>query len=162
MPSHFVDTPLAAGTHASGTLASALGAHAGRIARQPRVSVDANVPAGLVGFMRDRLLWDTLLVVAHDDLRRARDVEHYRMARQRARTSITLDGDDLDDVRFPPAESGGLVLCAPDAGALMRLLARFDAGIFRGPGTENGSPGDEDRAPLAGRKMHLHADWRRT
>jgi hypothetical protein len=144
-----------------GTLASELGAHAGRIARQPRVYVDANVPAGLVGFMRDRLLWDTLFVVEHDDLRRARDVEHYRMARQLARTLITLDRDYLDDVRFPPAESGGvLVLCAPDAGALMRLLARVDAGIFRGPGTENGPPGDEDRAPLAGRKMHLHADWR--
>jgi hypothetical protein len=146
-----------------GTLASELGAHARRIARQPRVYVDANVPAGLVGFMRDHLHWDTLFVVEHEDLRRARDDEHYRMARQLARTLITLDRDYLDDVRFPPVESGGvLVLAAPDAGALMRLLARIDAGIFRRPGAEEAPAGDGNQVPpLAGRKMHLHADWGR-
>ena len=42
--------------------------------------VDANVPAGLVAFMRNRLQWDVLFVIEHDDLRRARDGEHYRRA----------------------------------------------------------------------------------
>ena len=36
-----------------GTLASELGPHAERITEQPRVYVDANVPAGLVAFMRE-------------------------------------------------------------------------------------------------------------
>ncbi|HKC57416.1 MAG TPA: hypothetical protein VKC35_14880, partial [Vicinamibacterales bacterium] len=61
-----------------GTLASELGPHADRLTEQTRVYVDANVPAGLVGFMREVLHWDALFVVEHDDLRRARDVEHYR------------------------------------------------------------------------------------
>ena len=55
-----------------GTLASELGAHADRIAGQPRLYVDANVPAGLVSFMRNQLRWDVLFVIEHDDLRRAR------------------------------------------------------------------------------------------
>ncbi len=38
-----------------GTLASELGTHAERIAGQPRVYVDADVPAGLVAFMRTGL-----------------------------------------------------------------------------------------------------------
>ena len=67
-----------------GTLASELGAHAERIAGQPRVYVDANVPAGLVAFMRSELQWDVLFVIEHDDLRRARDGEHYRLARRAA------------------------------------------------------------------------------
>ena len=54
-----------------GTLASALGPHASRIAGQPRVYVDANVPAGLVTFMRRQLRWDVLYVIEDDDLRRA-------------------------------------------------------------------------------------------
>src|SRR3970282_1607229 len=61
-----------------GTLGSELGPHAGRISGQPRLYVDANVPAGLVAFMRTRLRWDVLFVLEHDDLRRARDGEHYR------------------------------------------------------------------------------------
>src|SRR5678816_1715226 len=98
-----------------GTLASELGGHAGQIAGQPRVYIDANVPAGLVGFMRRSLSWDVLFVLEHDDLRRARDDEHYRLARQLRRTLITLDRDYLDDRLFPPAESGGVViLTAPE------------------------------------------------
>ena len=62
-----------------GTLASELGAHAARIAGVPRIYVDANVPAGLVTFMRGTLRWDVLFVIEHDDLRRARDGEHYRL-----------------------------------------------------------------------------------
>ena len=132
-----------------GTLASELGAHAGRIAGQPRVYVDANMPARLVAFMRTALQWDALFVIEHDDLRRARDGDHYRLARELRRTLITLDRDYLDDRKFPPAESGGvLVLTAPEAHGYMSLLTRLDAGLFR-----------QELLPLAGRKLHAHVDW---
>ena len=132
-----------------GTLASELTPHAERLAGQPRVYVDANVPAGLVGFMRTRLHWDVLSVIEHDDLRRASDVEHYRRARDLGRTLITLDHDFLDDPRFPPAESGGvLVLTAPGEQGFRRLLTRADTGLFR-----------RAPLPLRGRKLHVHADW---
>jgi hypothetical protein len=109
------------------SLSDALAPHAARIANQPRVYVDANMPAGLVAFMRDNLKWDVLFVIEHDDLRRARDDEHYVMARQLRRTLITLDRDYLDDRRFPPAQSGGvLVLTAPDQRGFAALLARLD------------------------------------
>ena len=52
-----------------GTLASELGPHAGRIAGQPRLYVDANVPAGLVTYMRTKLQWDVLFVIEHDECR---------------------------------------------------------------------------------------------
>ena len=132
-----------------GTLASALGPHAERIAGQPRLYVDANVPAGLVAFMRTRLQWDVLFVMEHDDLRRARDGEHYRLARQLARTLITLDRDYLDDREFPPVESGGvLVLTAPGERGYISLLTRLDADLLR-----------DAVSPLAGRKLHVHVDW---
>src|SRR5919204_6408076 len=115
-----------------GTLASELGPHAGRIAGQPRIYVDANVPARLVAYMRATLHWDVLFVIEHDDLRRARDGEHYRLARQLRRTLITLDRDYLDDKKFPPDESGGvLVLTAPQEKGLAVLLARVDKELFR-------------------------------
>src|SRR5918992_1134208 len=125
-----------------GTLASELGAHAGRIAGQPRIYVDANMPAGLVTFMRATLQWDVLFVIEHDDLRRARDGEHYRLARQLRRTLITLDRDYLDDQAFPPNESGGvLVLTAPEHGGLIMLLRRLDEEIFRAAAAEGvGAP----------------------
>jgi hypothetical protein len=141
-----------------GTLASALAGHAERIAGQPRVYVDANVPAGLVVFMRGGLRWDALFVIEHDDLRRARDGEHYRLARQLRRTLITLDRDYLDDRRFPLAESGGvLVLAAPDEQAYARLLRRLDSELLR---TAPGSRAPDVAAlPLEGRKLHVHVDW---
>ena len=130
-----------------GTLASELGPHAGRIAGQPRLYVDANVPAGLVTFMRARLHWDVLFVLEHDDLRRARDGEHYRLARQLGRTLLTLDRDYLDDEKFPPAESGGvIVLAAPTEHGFVGLLKRLDD-MFRVP------------VPLDGQKLHLNVDW---
>ena len=136
-----------------GTLASELGPHADRIAGQPRIYVDANVPAGLVSFMRTTLKWDVLFVIEHDDLRRARDGEHYRLARQLRRTLITLDRDYLDDRRFPSAESGGvLVLTAPEEGGYIGLLRRLDAELFRDPVATDGA------MPLAGRKLHMHVD----
>ncbi len=64
-----------------GTLASELGACAGDIAGSPRVYVDANIPAGVVAFMRARLRWDVLFVIEHEDLRRAPDRVHYHRAR---------------------------------------------------------------------------------
>jgi hypothetical protein len=132
-----------------GTLASELGAHAERIAGQPRVYVDANMPAGLVAFMRTDLRWDALFVIEHDDLRRARDGDHYRLARELRRTLITLDRDYLDDRKFPPAESGGVfVLTAPEENGYMALLTRLDAELFR-----------QASLPLQGRKLHLHVDW---
>jgi predicted nuclease of predicted toxin-antitoxin system len=138
-----------------GTLSDALAPHAARIANQPRVYVDANLPAGLVAYMRDTLKWDVLFVIEHDDLRRARDDEHYVMARQLRRTLITLDRDYLDDRKFPPGQSGGvLVLTAPDHRGYAGLLARLDREVFRLPATA-----DASSTPLAGRKLHLHVDW---
>ena len=54
-----------------GTLSTELAPHVERLAN-PRVYADANVPAGIVTFMRERLQWDVLAVIEHDDLRRAR------------------------------------------------------------------------------------------
>ena len=132
-----------------GTLASELAPHAERLSGQPRVYIDANVSAPLVAFMRHDLRWDALFVIEHDDLRRARDADHYDMARQLGRTLITFDRDYLDDARFPPERGGGVVvLSAPGEQAFMRLLARLDRELLRS------SP-----APLAGRKLHVHVDW---
>ena len=135
-----------------GTLASELGPHAERISGQPRLYVDANVPAGLVAFMRTRLQWDVLFVLEHDELRRARDGEHYRRAREWGRTLLTLDRDYLDDRKFPPGESGGVVvLTAPTDSGYEGLLARLD-GLLRA----------DDGLPLEGRKLHVHVDWEGT
>jgi hypothetical protein len=137
-----------------GTLASELGPHAERIASEPRVYVDANVPAGLVSFMRNVLHWDVLFVIEHDDLRRARDGEHYRLARQLRRTLITLDRDYLDDRKFPPAETAGvLVLAAPGEPGYIALLKRFDRDVFRAAETAGTA------LPFEGRKLHVHVDW---
>jgi hypothetical protein len=139
-----------------GTLASELGPHAERIARQPRIYVDANVPAGLVSFMRGSLKWDVLFVIEHADLRRARDGEHYRLARRLHRTLITLDRDYLDDRHFPPCESGGvLVLTAPEERGYIGLLKRLDVEIFR---ASDADACDAAALPLAGRKLHMHVD----
>ena len=109
----------------------------------PRVYADANLPNGVVVFMRATLGWDVLFVVEHDDLRRARDTEHYRLARQLGRTLVTLDRDYLDDRVFPPADGAGvIVLAAPDERWLQRLLAEADRQLF------HGAP-----LPLEGRKV---------
>src|SRR5262245_53311620 len=108
-----------------GTLASELGAHAERLMPRPRIYADANVPAGLVAFMRGALEWDVLFVLEEDGLRRAPDVKHYRLAHQLRRTLVTMDRDYLDDRRFPPEESAGvLVINAPDERQMSSLLTR--------------------------------------
>jgi hypothetical protein len=133
-----------------GTLASELAPHATR-STDPRVYADANIPSGVVGYMRTRLGWDVLFVIEHDDLRRARDIEHYRMARQLGRTLVTLDRDYEDDRSFPPDESAGvIVFSVPDERWLCRLLKRADREIFRVSGA---SP-----LPLQGRKVRWDVD----
>jgi hypothetical protein len=119
------------------------------------------MPAGLVTFMRNALRWDVLFVIEHDDLRRARDGEHYRLARQLRRTLITLDRDYLDDRKFPPDESGGvLVLMAPEERGYVSLLKRIDAELLRVDRHRSDPSGPADRpAPLQGRKLHVHVDW---
>lgn len=132
-----------------GTLWSELGPVADAVADRPRVYADANVPAGLVAFMRETLKWDVLSVMEQPDLRRARDIEHYRLARQLRRTLVTLDRDYLDDRQFPPAEgSGVLVIAAPDERGLAALLKRLDVHLFASA-----------ILPLDGRKLHAHSDW---
>jgi uncharacterized protein DUF5615 len=146
-----------------GTLASELGGYAEQVSGQPRVYVDANVPAGLVSFMRQALHWDVLFVLEHEELRRARDGEHYRLARQLRRTLITQDRDYLDDRKFPPEQSGGvLVLWAPVEKGLMVLLKRVDREVLRRnpiPETSVDEIVDAPPLPLQGRKLHVHIDW---
>jgi hypothetical protein len=146
-----------------GTLASELGGYAGGVSGQPRVYVDANVPAGVVSFMRHVLQWDVLFVLEHEDLRRARDGEHYRLARQLRRTLITQDRDYLDDRKFPPEQSGGvLVLWAPVEKGMMVLLRRVDREVLRrGEQPDAAGPDEtgEPSMPLEGRKLHVHIDW---
>lgn len=141
-----------------GTLSSELAAHAQRLTPRPRIYADANVPAGLVAYMRTHLQWDVLFVLEEDTLRRAPDTTHYRLAQQLQRTLVTLDRDYLDDRRFPPAESGGvLVIHAPDERLLSKLLDRINRAIFRANGADGDSP--IVPLPLAGRKMQVHTDW---
>ena len=132
-----------------GTLWSELGPVAEAVSDRPRVYADANVPFGIVAFMREKLRWDVLFVLDHPDLRRARDAEHFRLARQLRRTLVTLDRDYLDDADFPPDQGCGvLVIAAPDERGLAQLLKRLDDQLF------SSAP-----LPLDGRKLHAHSDW---
>jgi hypothetical protein len=128
-----------------------------RLVARPRIYADANVPAGIVAHMRQRLQWDVLFVLEDADLRRAPDVKHYQLAYQLRRTLVTLDRDYLDDRRFPPEVCGGvLVIQAPDERQLSGLLDRVDRSLFH--------PDDVEEAvalPLAGRKLQVNTDWGR-
>jgi hypothetical protein len=135
-----------------GTLFSELAPHAERLTPRPRIYADANVPAGLVEHMRRRLQWDVLFVLEDEKLRRAPDLAHYRLAQQLRRTLVTMDRDYLDDRRFPPAETCGvLVIQAPDERQLTLLVERIDRSLF--------PPEEAALLPVAGRKLHLHTDW---
>jgi hypothetical protein len=129
------------------TLATELTPFARRDA--PRVYADANIPSGIVSFMRHHLAWDVFFVLEHEELRRARDIEHYRLARQLARTIVTLDRDYEDDDRFPPGEGAGvIVFTAPDERRLRDLLVRLDREVFRAEGAS--------ALPLERRKMRWY------
>ena len=134
------------------TLASELGPRVDAGGGDPRVYVDANVPTGVVRYMRERLHWNVFFVMEHDDLRRAADEAHYQMARRLHSTLITMDRDFLDERRFPIDESGGvIVLHAPDERGLDKALARIDRAFFP-PRRAHGTP------PLVGQKIDVHPD----
>jgi len=142
------------------TLSSELASVAQELTDAPRVYADANMPAGLVAFMRQRLHWDVLFVLERPDLRRAADLEHFHLANQLRRTLITLDRDYLDDTRFPPAASSGvLVVAAPDEQRLAKLLSRLDRALFRPRARRRGPRPPSTPLPLEGRKLHAHPDW---
>lgn len=133
-----------------GTLASELRPIAADLSARPRVYADANLPAGLVESLRHRLGWDVLFVVEHDDLRRASDLVHYQRALELGRTLITLDRDFIDDRRFPPDLSPGVVVCwAPNEVGLLQLFRDLDESVFR--------PDPTAALPLRGRKLELTA-----
>ena len=130
-----------------GTLASELAPHVW--GDRPRIYADANIPNGVVHYMRTELGWDVFFVLEHEELRRARDIEHYRMARRLARTLITQDRDYENDALFPPAEGAGvIVFVSPDERRLCELLSTADRRLFRGEGAT--------ALPLEGRKMRCH------
>lgn len=134
-----------------GTLFSELGPLRAAHAKGPLVYADANVPAPLVGFMRGRLLWDVLHVVDEPAWRRATDLAHFHRARDLHRTLVTLDHDFLEDRRFPPIESPGvIVLSAPDDRALRTLLAEVDT-FLRGRSVVG---------PMTGQKLRVCPGWR--
>ena len=116
-----------------GTLSSELAPHAERLSPQPRIYADANVPAGLVAYMRARLGWDVLFVIEEDELRRAPDVEALPPGPAACGgRCVTLDRDYLDDRRFPPAEGRGvLVLSAPDERQLRAARAHRSRAVPR-------------------------------
>lgn len=104
--------------------------------------------------MRQRLHWDVLFVLEEDELRRAPDVHHYRLAHDLRRTLVTMDRDYLDDRRFPPDETSGvLVIQAPDHQQLTKLVERIDRSLF------HPDPDAVALLPVEGRKLHLHTDW---
>ncbi len=139
-----------------GTLSSELGSQVDRWLDHPRIYADANLPSGIVQFMRVRLGWDVLFVIEHDDLRRSADQEHYRLARQLRRTLVSLDHDFFDKTRFPITESAGvIVISAPNERALERVLRRVDRLVFRKREVTTLNKG----LPLSGKKLHVHPDW---
>ena len=104
--------------------------------------------------MRHRLHWDVLFVLEEEELRRAPDIRHYRLAHDLRRTLVTMDRDYLDDRRFPPGETSGvLVIHAPDELNLTKLVDRIDRSLFHREAATTAV------LPVDGRKLHLHSDW---
>ncbi|HIA49450.1 MAG TPA: hypothetical protein EYN90_02520 [Acidobacteria bacterium] len=144
-----------------GTLSSEFKSCPQVVGEKPRIYADANIAAGLVAFMRERLRWDVLFVVEHDNLRRASDQEHCRVARRLLRTLITFDRDFLENKRFPPSESGGVVVMSgPDQRTHRRLLQSLDRNIFGGPVQHGRCEAlATSTIPLEGRKIDVHPGW---
>tara|TARA_B100001245_G_C22626408_1_gene308765 strand:- start:81 stop:548 length:468 start_codon:yes stop_codon:yes gene_type:complete len=144
-----------------GTLSSEFKSCLQAITEQPRIYADANVTAGLVAFMRERLRWDVLFVIEHDDLWRASDQEHYRVAHRLLRTLITFDRDFLEKKKFPPSESEGVIVISwPDQRTLRHLLRNLDRNIFGGPvQNERRKVLSMSTIPLEGRKLDVHPGW---
>lgn len=114
------------------TRASEFGLHVERLVGRSRIYADANVPAGVIARMRNHLDWDVLAVIEHDDLRRANDEEHYRLARQLQRTLVSLDRDYFNESSFSAADSGGVIVVeAPKERGLAKLLSKIDRAYFR-------------------------------
>ena len=134
-----------------GTLSSELGHVIAGARPDPRVYADANIPTGVVEYMRNVLGWDVFFVLEHEDIRRAADLFHYRLARQLGRTIVTLDRDYVNDRRFPPDEGAGvIVFSAPDERWLRKLMRQVDQRLFRAAGAP--------ALPLEGRKVRWHID----
>jgi hypothetical protein len=104
-----------------------------------------------------------LFVLEEDELRRAPDLRHYRLARQLRRTLITLDRDYLDDRRFPPGEGSGVVVIqAPNERELSKLLTRIDRVLFKGASAAPEEAGSPPAAlPLDGQKLQVNTEWGR-
>jgi hypothetical protein len=116
-----------------GSLPSELRPIAASLSDAPRVYVDANLPWGAVVYMRQTLHWNVLFVLEEPELRRASDAQHFARALDLGRTLITLDRDFLDERKFPPASSPGVVVCiAPDERGLKRVLKDLDATLRDG------------------------------
>ena len=140
----------------------------------PRIYADANIPTGVVEFMRNVLGWDVFFVLEHDDIRRAADLIHkiyhnedvgpraiaslatyVQVARDEGATDLAqlryLDRDYVDDHRFPPSEGAGvIVFSAPDERWLRKLMRQVDRRLFRAAGAR--------ALPLEGRKVQWHID----
>ena len=138
-----------------GTLSAELAACAGP-PTGPRIYADANVPAGIIAFMRGTLRWDVLFVIEHDDLRRAPDRRHFVLSRQLGRTLVTLDRDYLDDREYPPDQTSGvIVLYAPTEDLLTRTLQQIDERVFK----VTPAPTRGFALPLRGRKLVADPEW---
>jgi len=134
-----------------GSLSSELRPLAAELAASPRVYVDANLPRGVVAFMREVLRWDVLFVLEEPDLRRASDREHFDRALDFGRTLITQDHDFFDRRRFPLGEGPGVIVCtAPNESGLERILRHVDRALLRA------QPPIE--LPLKGRTIELTVD----
>jgi predicted nuclease of predicted toxin-antitoxin system len=134
-----------------GSLASELAPWRADHAAGPLIYADANVPAPLVSWMRRTLHWDVLHVIDEPGWRRAPDRAHYDRARDLGRTLVTLDHDFLDDRRFPPALSPGVVVLeAPDSRGLQTLLVEVDSYLRAQPSKVT---------PLAGHKLSVGPGW---
>ena len=83
----------------------------------------------------------------------ARNARALRTRSGSSRTLISFDRDYLDDRKFPPAESGGvIILSAREERGCLALLKRLDAELFQ-PSL------NASMLPLEGRKVHAHVDW---